>query len=316
MTKLQKALSGFVILQIALVAIVFWPRNTAIAESRPLFADLTADDVQRITMADASGTNLEFVWADGSWVLPAADDFPANDEQLTELVGKIANIQNSRLIAQTAASHTRLQVADDEFLRRISLTRSNGNVDTLFVGSSPNAQGTHVRRSGEAETYLTGEVQSWEISTLMSSWIDTAYVSLTAADVQRMVVENGNGRLEFARVSDTEWELAGLGANDVFNQTAFTSLLNRLVSLRMNAPLGKLAEAGYGLNTPQATVTLFTEEGIHTLTIGNRNDEDNTYTAKYSATDYYVTVSSFTVEQFTTATPADFIQQPTPAPEG
>ena len=302
-------------LQIALVALAFWPRGTAVTESRPLFANLSADDIQRVTMIDENGDSIELMRQGDGWVLPTADNFPADSERVTEILGKIAKIQTNRLIAQTEASHKRLQVADDDFLRRINLTRSDNTVETLFVGSSPNAQGTHVRRGGEDETYLTGEVQSWELSPLLSGWIDAVYVSLTQADVNQVVVENGNGRLEFARVSDSEWELAELGSNDDFNQTAFTTLLNRIANLRMNAPLGKVAAAGYGFNAPQATVTVITNDDTFTLTIGNKNEETDTYNAKWSGSDYYVTVSSFSVEQFTTATPSDFVQQPTPAPE-
>ena len=316
MNKLQKILSGFVVLQVALVAVLFWPRGMAVTAPQPLIANLNAADIQRVAINDDTGASIEFVRQGDDWVLPTADDFPANGERLTEIVGKLAAIQTSRLIAQTAASHKRLQVADDDFLRRINLTRSDGTVETLFVGSSPNAQGTHVRRSGEEETYLTGAVQSWEVGTLMSSWIDTAYVTLAQEDVNRVVVENGNGRLEFARVSESEWELAEMGEGNVFNQTAFTTILNRLTNLSMNAPLGKVAQAGYGLNAPQATVTILTNDDTFTLTIGAKDEATDSYTAKWSASEYYVSVSSFSVEQLTTAIPTDFIQQPTPAPEG
>ncbi|MCB8943549.1 MAG: DUF4340 domain-containing protein [Ardenticatenaceae bacterium] len=316
MNKLQKILSGFVLVQLALVVAVFWPRGAgAVSEAGPLLTNIGADDIQRMTIADDTGASIELVRQGEGWVLPSADDFPANGERVAEILGKMAGIQNGRLIAQTEASHKRLQVADDAFLRRVSLTRSDGTVETLFVGSSPNAQGTHVRRSGEDETYLTGSIQSWELNPLLSSWIDTSYMALTTGDVQRVVVENGNGRLEFARVSDTEWELAGLNAADVFNQTAFTTLLNRLANLRMTTPLGKVAEAGYGLNAPQATVTIMTNDDTVTLTVGAKNDETDTYTAKYSGSDYYVTISSFSLEQLTTATLDDFVQQPTPAAE-
>ena len=51
MTKLQKVLSGFIVLQVALVAVVFWPRGTAASEVGPLFSNLDIANIQRITIA-------------------------------------------------------------------------------------------------------------------------------------------------------------------------------------------------------------------------------------------------------------------------
>ena len=315
MTKLQKILSVVVVLQLALVAVVFWPRETAATESGPLFADLDITNLQRITIAGENEESIEFVRQGEAWVLPEAGDYPANDTGLSEMVANIASIQTNRLIARTPDSHRRLQVADDDFQRRVSLTRSDGTVETLFVGTTGTGQATNVRRGGEDETYSTNAVQTWQINPGIASWIDTSYVSVSQPEVNRVVLENSNGRLEFARVSETEWELASLPEGEVFNQTAFTTMLNQIVNLRMNRPLGKEAAASYALDPPQATVTLFTDSDTFTLLVGAIDAEANTATVKWSGSDYYAAVSSFSVDKLPTFTTADFIQEPTPEPE-
>ena len=314
MTKLQKILSGFIVLQVALVAVVFWPRGTTVSEAGPLFSNLDIASIQRITIAGESGESLEFVRQGEAWIVPEAGDYPANDTSLEEMVTNLSAIQTNRLIARTPDSHSRLQVADDDFLRRVTLTRNDGTVETLFVGSTATGQETHVRRGGEDETYLTNAVQSWQVNPQISSWIETAYVSLTAPEVNRVVVENGNGRLEFTRVSESEWEFDGLAEGEVFNQTAFNTMLNQIVNLRMSRPLGTVAETSYGLDTPQATVSLFTEDDTFTLLVGATDEEASTTTVKWSGSDYYAAVSSFSVESLPTYTSTDFIQEPIPTP--
>ena len=314
MTKLQKILSGFIVLQVALVAVVFWPRGTAVSEAGPLFSNLDIASIQRITIAGESGESLEFVRQGEAWIVPEAGDYPANDTSLEEMVTNLSAIQTNRLIARTPDSHSRLQVADDDFLRRVTLTRNDGTVETLFVGSTAAGQETHVRRGGEDETYLTNAVQSWQINPQISSWIDTAYVSLTAPEVNRVAVENDNGRLEFTRVSESEWEFDGLAEGEVFNQTAFNTMLNQIVNLRMSQPLGTVADTSYGLDTPQATVSLFTDDDTFALLVGATDEEASSTTVKWSGSDYYAAVSSFSVESLPTYVPADFVQAPTPTP--
>jgi hypothetical protein len=312
MSKLQKILSGFVVLQLALVVVVFWPRGTAVSDAGPLFTNLDIANIQRIAIAGENDEIIEFVRDGDSWVLPEAGNYPANETSLAEMITNMSAVQTNRLISRTPDSHARLQVADNDFLRRVTLTRNDGTAETFFVGSSATGQDTHVRRGGEDETYLTNAVQSWQISSGIASWIDTTYVSLTQADINRVVVENNNGRLEFARVSDTDWELADLAEGEVFDQTAFTTMLNQIVNLRMSRPLGTAAEASYGLDTPQATVTLFTDADTFTLLVGATDEEASTTTVKWSGSDYYAAVSSFSVENIATYTTADFIQEPTP----
>jgi hypothetical protein len=105
-----------------------------------------------------------------------------------------------------------------------------------------------------------------------------------------------------------------LAEGEIFNQTAFDTMLNQIVNLRMDRPLGTVAETSYGLDTSQATVSLFTEEDTFTLLVGATEEETSSTTVKWSGSDYYAAVSSFSVENLATYTPADFIQEPTPTP--
>jgi hypothetical protein len=315
MTKLQKILTSLFVVQLVLVVVVFWPRGTAVAEAGPLFPDFNADDIVRVNISDSDGETA-FVREGDGWALPDAGYFPANGEKISEILGKIAAMQTSRLIARTRESQARLQVDAEDYVRRVDMETADGTQYRLYIGSSPNAQGTHVRRGDRQETYLTGEIQNWEVASPINNWIDGAYVTLDREAVTAVTVENGNGVLNFEKVSETDWTMTGLGADQVFAATEFNTLLGQIVNLRMNRPLGKTQQAEYGLDNPQAIVTVTTDEGTFTLQIGALDADNSTYTAKWSGSDYYVTVNSFSVESFVTYTQDSFIEQPTPAAEG
>ena len=74
---------------------------------------------------------------------------------MTKLISDVLAIDNSRLVANTPASQARLKVHADNFARRIELDRANGDPVILYLGTSPNANATHVRLDGQDAVYLT-----------------------------------------------------------------------------------------------------------------------------------------------------------------
>lgn len=321
MTRLQQILSAILVVQIILAAVVFWPRTAAGGEAGSLFEAIDPEEVVRVVLEGGDGTRLEFARQDLDWVLASGGDYPVDGVKVRQIVTSINNIQTDRLVASTGASHQRLQVAGNNFAQRIEIETSDGETRTLYVGSSPNFRATHVRRANQDETYLTGELTSQDTPTVVSNWIDTAYLTIPREEALSLVLENDNGTIEFTKAADGSWSMAGLAADEEFNESAFSSMLGQVLSLRMTEPLGTAEQPAYGLDAPQAVVTVRTEdeEGqrqTYTLRVGAQDAEDNTYFVKASNSDYYVKVSGFSVERMVNSGRDAFIAAPTPPPEG
>jgi septal ring-binding cell division protein DamX len=255
----------------------------------------------------------------GTWVIPDADDFPARADKISPLLEKLLKLQNNRLITQTAASHKRLQVANDDFVRRVEFRTQDGSSHVLYLGSSPTMGSTHFRLAGQDEVYLTGDLNSYAVSPQASAYIDTQLISQTAADIKQMTVQNPQGQMTFTRDEKDDWVVQELGPDQPTDSTQLSSLITRLTSLSMIRPLGKEAKPDYGLNPPQAVVqwTLQPSDGEaqdFELQIGVK-DDNNDYIVKFSGSPYYVVVTSFAVEDFVSKTPTDFVLQPTPEPQ-
>lgn len=329
MTRLQQLLSGLFVLQLVLVAFVFWPR-TAAGESGPLLPEFTADDVTGILIEDGtSGDQVSLILVDNEWVLDNGSGYPANGSKISELLTKLEEMQSNRLVAQTATSHRRLQVAEDDFVRRLVLTTADGET-TLYIGRAPTAQATHVRLENQDETYLINNIANWEINAAITSWIDTVYTSLDRDSVTSLTLENANGTFEFEKEGDT-WTYAGLPEGETFNQTPFNGILSRIVNLTLAEPLGTEERPEYGLDEPAAVLTVTvtndgeegegeSEETTYTLTVGAEDEESETTVVKWSGSPYYVRVSSFNVQSMIENTAEEFIQAaaeatPTPTPQ-
>ena len=317
MKRHNQILAAVLAVQIVLVAVVFWPRSSAAGKAdQALLGDLAVDEITELSIQDADGNHIELARTAGEWVLPNADDFPAQTDQIDEMLQKLLLIDNSRLVTQTDASQKRLQVARDDFVRRVDLTTTLGDTRVLFFGSSPSYGAIHVRLQSESETYLTGEVSSWDISATANSWVDTSYLQIDQEAVESITVQNAQGNFVLVPDEEGNWTLPDLTAEEQANSTTITTLTGRATTVTLLEPLGTEDKDVYGLAEPRAAVTIQTTDQSITLLVGSKFSEDNSYVVKSSTSPYYVRVNEFSVSDLVSKNRNDLIQPPaTPTPE-
>lgn len=314
MNRRNQILAGLLALQIVLIAVVFWPGQGANATATALFPDTSVDDVQTLTIRQGD-TSIELARGDDGWVLPAADDYPANAVTASDTISKVLQIDTRRLVADDTSSHARLEVTEADAQRVVTLETMDGETLTLLVGSSPSFRATNVRREDSNSVYTTSALQASDLRTDYANWIDTSYMAIPQADVQAVTVENSQGTLSFTEVSTDTWTLDDLADGETFNQNNFDSLLTRFSGINMVRPLGQDALPEYGMDAPAATVTIVHqpaggETATTTLTIGGNPLADGNYAVKSSSADYYVAVAAFAVENLINRGRADYLQQP------
>jgi hypothetical protein len=316
MKRHNQILIGVLIVQVILSAIVFWPRPTKAVGSEPVFADLKAGDIVALTIADGDGNSVTLRQVTGNWVLPDADDYPAQTDKITSLLDKLAGLTMGRLVTRTDASHKQLQVAADDFVRRIVFETAEEKEYTLYLGSSPSYGATHFRLDGQSETYLTSDISSWETNATASSWVDTSYQSIPQDDVTRMTVENANGAFVFVKDDEGNWTMEGLAEDETLAETKVTSAVRQASSVNMVEPLGREQQAAYGMDEPKAVATIETATKTVTLRVGAQSPDDNSYVVISSESPYFVRVSEYSVQALVENARDDFLElPPIPTPE-
>jgi hypothetical protein len=316
MKRHNQILAGILVIQIILGVVVFWPKSAATGASEPLFSDLAADSIVALNIADADGNSIQLKKVSEDWVLPDVDDYPAQADKITPLLDKIVGLTTGRLVTRTDASHKRLQVAPDDFMRRIDLETADGMKRTLYLGSSPRYGATHFRVEEQSETYLTSELSTWETEADAASWVDTAYLSVPQDDVTKMTLENANGTFTFTKDDEGTWTMDGLAADETLDEAKVTSLIQRAATVNMIQPLGKEEQTAYGMDEPNAVVTLETKDKTTTLRVGAKEPDANRYTVISSESPYYVRVSEYSVKSLVEDMRDDFLQvPPTPTSE-
>ena len=220
----------------------------------PIVRDLSADDVQRLSVASGADDELIFARKDTGWVLPKADDFPVTGEKVDEMLGKLLGMDTSRLVASNPVNFARLEVKEDDYRRRIELSGGDSGA-VIYLGGSGGVDTVYMRRADENEVYLGRGLNAWELSTQAATWLDANYVSIPQVDVQAIQIENAIGSLSLVRAGE-DWTLADLGEGEQFEDTRLPGMLRNAATVRLVEPLGLRAQESYGMDAPRATVTL------------------------------------------------------------
>ncbi|MDW8052948.1 MAG: DUF4340 domain-containing protein [Anaerolineae bacterium] len=321
MNRRNQLLTALLVAQLVIAVLVLaLPQQAASTSARPLLGELKSADISAFVVREQPEKVLRLTKKDGNWVLPDLDDYPAQADRVSSFLDKLVGIKVGQPIATTAASHTRLQVGEDSFNRRVDLTTPQGERTLFFGASGTNA---NVRLAGSDEVFLTSQIATFDISADASSWINTLYFTSTQEAVSKVAITTITGTLTFQRVSTDTWQMDGLASGETFNPSRLETILSRVASLYMVRPLGKTPKPEYGMDKPTAILTLTLKSDVSSLaplvlTIGARDDKDSTYVVKSSQSPWYARVNAFVLEEIVNARREDFLQPastPTPTPE-
>ena len=341
MNRTNQILAILLILQLLLAGFVYLDPlgdDEEATTGGALLSDYESENVRELVITGEDGDEVRLQRDLEDWVLPDADNFPVNSDEVFALLDSVALLNRNRVITRTASSHARLQVTDDGFNRRMVLKMENGDEYRLYVGTSSGANATHVRVNDETDVFLVSDFAAWQLDTSVTGWIDTAYITLPREQIIRVHVENENGVTELEKGEDEAWMLTDLAGDELFDDTSLSSLLSSSSNVRISEPIGR----EYDLE-PLATITITIleppeEEAVPdaaetgdedgqdfsdmldvgtqrsvTLIIGERieDEEDGTgyYVAKSSDSDYYVQISLFAGDAFTELARTDFVRE-------
>jgi hypothetical protein len=310
MKRHQQILAGILVLQIIFGVITFWPRSGSVRAAQPVFPELDVANIVTLTITDERGERIVLRRSGDNWGLAEAGDYPARASSITPLLDKFTQLDTATLVARTPGSHKALQVAEDDFVRRLDIGMKDDTTYTVYVGSSPRYTAAHFRVAGQDETYLTAALSSWELNTTATAWVDTAYRTIDVETVTEVTLQNANGFFKFVKTEENTWTLADLETAEVVAPAKTADIVSKATRISLQRPLGLVKEAGYGLDEPAAIVALTLADGsIHTLRVGAQIDGAN-YAVKASEQPYYVAVAEFNVQPLIENDRAAFMEQP------
>jgi hypothetical protein len=320
MKRHQQILAGVLVVQIILSIVVFWPKSAATSGGEPVFPDIAPEDVVKLVITDENGNSVTLRKNEDQWSLPETGDYPVQADKVTPVLEKLLGLNTDRLVTRTEASHKQLQVAEQNFVRRVDIQTVDETQHTIYIGSSPRYAATHFRVAGDDATYLSSDISTWELNTSLNSWINTSYFTINKEDLVKVTLENANGTFTMIPdpESESDWTLQDAAEGEPISANKVSGILNKVTNLNMLRPLGVALKDSYGIEDPIAAggaiMTLETAEKTVTLKVGTEDPDANGYVVKSTESPYYVLAASYNMEPLVTYTRQDFMAEPTPTP--
>lgn len=244
--------------------------NRAASPAAPLFG-FAADAVTALEINGPEGERVVLRKNDGGWILPDFFAAPAAGDQVSGLVGKLADLKQGFTVAASTEAAGRFKVADDGFERHVVVKEGDRVVGDLYIGGSPAFRQVHARKAGSADIF-TIALSNFDLETAADKWLDKNMFRLKTEDIGSVAFADFN-----LSMKDEGWQLAGLDEGRALNKDAVDDLLVAVGGLTIQEVLN-----------PQDVADLFKEEPAFVFSITLKDGSKLEYRFAKPDADYFV----------------------------
>lgn len=192
-------------------------------------------DRERVTgirVAVPDGPPVLVARTDTGWGIPALGDLPAAEHKVTELLSKLEGLEKGLPVATSEQALKRFKVAEDNFVRKLSLESGDGDLASLYLGDSAGFRRLFVRADGDSSVY-EAELGLFDAPDKADDWSDRTLLHLETEDVKRLKLAD----LTLER-ADEGWRLADLAEGEEQDPEAIENIINQLTKMDFLGVLG------------------------------------------------------------------------------
>lgn len=232
-------LSAVLVLQLAVAGALLW-RSSAQNNFAPVtqLVSLDPSTIDEIVIDDGK-ERVTLTRSDDKWHLNDEHETLAAADKIDVLVSSISDLKPGLPVASTPGSHQQLEVAAEQFQRRVSLKAGDETVADLYMGTSPGFRKSHIRQVDRDQVYAA-RINTFDTPADHDDWLDQ---NLLAFDNVTGVQSEG---IELT-LADEQWSIAQPQNQRVtheVDQAAIGSFVDQLSSLRVNGFATPLEAAG------------------------------------------------------------------------
>jgi hypothetical protein len=244
--------------------------NMEVAPDTPLFG-FKAEAVTALTISDGENKTITIAKGDQGWVLPETSNAPANNDQVTALLEKLAGLKQGLPVATSGDSAKRFKVADDLFQRRVEVKEGDAVVADLYVGTSPGFRQIHARKAGSSEV-LIAALSTFELETASDQWLDKGMFAVREEDLEGMLFPG----FTLTR-SGKEWQLDNLAGEEKTDSKAAADLAARVSGLTVQSVVEAETAAPLFAGEPALRFSVKKEGGAQIDYLLAKGDEETYY---------------------------------------
>jgi uncharacterized protein DUF4340 len=208
-----KILLVLLLIQCAVVAVVFWPENSQNRYKNQTFAPFPVKAIDELRIGDEYDNEVVLKRSGDRWLLPNMENLPANTDKVEALLQQITAKSGNWPIADSPAARQRFQVADYYYQKRLSLFSGGEKLGTIYLGTSPGFRKIHARNDKQDAIYSI-TLDPTGAPVVDNAWIDSRLLQVRSplridTDLYNLYFENGSWLSAIGGTPD-EQELARL----------------------------------------------------------------------------------------------------------
>ena len=172
---------------------------------------------------------------DGKFVVVDEAGYPADVEQIEDLIFKCLDIKTTELYTDKPANHEALGVTEEEARSVVKFFKADGSLLTgVLVGETPEGgQGAFARRADSNDVYLVQDVPWFRTRSL--DYVDQEIVSAERADVNTVTVQTPEGTYTLVSQDDaSDVIMPDLPAGKDLKESDAKTVLTAITSLRFD----------------------------------------------------------------------------------
>lgn len=290
MARQSQILSLLLALQIVLAAIlVLTDTDSGAVVANEKLLDLQFDSLNKIVIEESADKKLVMQKQGKNWMLPDYFDFPASQDKLDRVLGKLFDTSVGWPVATTEAAEKRFKVAADEFERKLAFSGAAAS-EVLYLGTSPGFKKIHARVDGQENIYGI-EFSAYQASIKPIDWAEQKILEVPRVEIEQIDIDG----LTIKRDGD-QFKIDGLAEGEQPVESEIQNLLSKVSSLGFQEVLGKKDDPTFQLNEPVFKFSLLKKGGERIdLRYGKIKDQDD-FVLKSSASDYYFKVAKYNLD--------------------
>ncbi len=277
-------------LQIGLAMALYFgdSEKAMVTPDTPLLA-VQAEAITGLEIIGPEKDRIVVAKSDTGWILPDCYGAPANGEQVTALLARLAGLKQGLAVATSPAAAKRFKVAEDLFERHVVVKEADRVVGDFYAGTSPGFRRIHARRADRQEIAAV-PLSTFELPTAADQWLDKNVLRIK---------EDESVEISFADFSlrkiDRIWQLEGLAEGRETDAKAARQLVDKVTGLTVQAVIKAEEVAPLFSGTPALHYTVTRKDGGTTTFTFVKADGDS-YIVKQSGRDHYYKVHTLQVE--------------------
>lgn len=183
MSRINNKLLILLVLQVLLVAWVFWPHSQpGFDEAQTSVTSIDPIAVDRLLISDPN-KGVVLVRKDNGvdWHIPEYHGLPADGGRIQQILEQLPALSRGYPATTSTSAHDRFEVSSENFQRHVQYFGNEQKLAELYLGTSPGFRKVHLRVSQETPVYSV-EFNSFDAPASAAEWLDTGLLQITEID--------------------------------------------------------------------------------------------------------------------------------------